>query len=355
MHTFVQKPKTTQQTTPAKSTITTQPHVGQHRKVGSILHTGHIAKPRVQRLVESDAEADESIKTKHTPGQSSETTPNLAAHIQSLHGGQPMPASTRTFFEPRFGFDFSQVRVHTDEQARETAQALNADAFTVDQDIVFGAGRYAPETPQGKRLLGHELTHVVQQNGDAHTSHIQADPFLNSPSAAIQRYESDRASVRKRMIANKEYKLYLREISYSNPDPQFTNTVRKKWLRILNWHHVGYITDTAYITTTDMQNNTLQDFTRTLRNLIDRTWQRGDDPKFLAGKLNELDDQLKAAKKLVKTMSKPSGFTGKSWVKKFHAKRDGKINSFMDAGSWTYVHSWARWAGFGEEEVYLDL
>jgi hypothetical protein len=67
--------------------------------------------------------------------------------------------------EPRFGHDFSRVRVHTGTQAAESAQAVNALAYTVGQDVVFGAGRYAPHTHEGRRLIAHELTHVIQQQG----------------------------------------------------------------------------------------------------------------------------------------------------------------------------------------------
>jgi outer membrane protein OmpA-like peptidoglycan-associated protein len=65
--------------------------------------------------------------------------------------------------EPRFGHDFSQVRVHADARAADSARALNALAYTVGQDTVFGAGRYAPGTAEGRRLLAHELAHVLQQ------------------------------------------------------------------------------------------------------------------------------------------------------------------------------------------------
>jgi uncharacterized protein DUF4157 len=81
--------------------------------------------------------------------------------------GQPLDAATRAFFEPRFGHDFSKVRIHTDVKAAESAQAVNAHAYAVDQDVVFGASQYAPGTPSGNRLLAHELTHVVQQRGGA--------------------------------------------------------------------------------------------------------------------------------------------------------------------------------------------
>ncbi len=81
--------------------------------------------------------------------------------------GQPLDAGTRAFMEPRFGHDFSQVRVHTDARAAESARAVNALAYTVGSDVVFGAGQYAPMTMVGKRLMAHELTHVVQQRSDA--------------------------------------------------------------------------------------------------------------------------------------------------------------------------------------------
>jgi hypothetical protein len=79
--------------------------------------------------------------------------------------GQPLDAGTRAFMEPRFGHDFSQVRVHTDARAAESAQSVNALAYTVGRNVVFGVGQYAPATSEGKRLMAHELTHVVQQTG----------------------------------------------------------------------------------------------------------------------------------------------------------------------------------------------
>ncbi len=77
--------------------------------------------------------------------------------------GEPLDTATRIFMEPRFGHDFSNIRVHSGAQAAESAQAVNALAFTVGRNVVFGAGQYAPRTVGGQRLLGHELTHAVQQ------------------------------------------------------------------------------------------------------------------------------------------------------------------------------------------------
>ncbi len=85
-------------------------------------------------------------------------------HDVLASSGRPLDAGTRSFMEPRFGHDFSQVRVYTDGRAAESARAVNALAYTVGRNVVFGAGQYAPGTSEGQRLLAHELTHVVQQH-----------------------------------------------------------------------------------------------------------------------------------------------------------------------------------------------
>ncbi len=113
------------------------------------------------------AEEEEEVREKRHPGagEGPRVTPDLEARIQGMRGGgQPLPESARGFFEPRFGQDFGAVRVHTGPQAAGVASILRARAFTVGSDVVFGAQQYAPETDQGKRLLAHELTHVVQQS-----------------------------------------------------------------------------------------------------------------------------------------------------------------------------------------------
>lgn len=81
--------------------------------------------------------------------------------------GQPLDPLTRALMEPHFGHDFSLVRVHTDEQAASSAQAVSALAYTVGNDVVFGAGQYAPRDLIGRQLLAHELTHVVQQKNNS--------------------------------------------------------------------------------------------------------------------------------------------------------------------------------------------
>ena len=110
---------------------------------------GKMAQPVVQRRV--------------TSGTSGLTEAPPIVHEVLNSPGQPLDATTRAFFEPRFGQDFSQVRVHTNNVARESARAVNAHAYSVRSNIVFGAGQYRPEAGAGQHLLAHELTHVVQQ------------------------------------------------------------------------------------------------------------------------------------------------------------------------------------------------
>ena len=81
-----------------------------------------------------------------------------------LGSGQPLDPDTRAFMEPRFGTDFSAVRIHAGAQAAESTRSVNALAYTVGRDVVFNSGQYVPQSDRGKRLLAHELTHVVQQS-----------------------------------------------------------------------------------------------------------------------------------------------------------------------------------------------
>jgi hypothetical protein len=98
--------------------------------------------------------------------------------------GQPLDAATRSFFEPRFGHDFSQVRIHTDTKAAESARTVNALAYTSGRDVVFATGQYDPVTASGKRLLAYELTHVIQQES-TRASFLQCkEDDKNAPKAA---------------------------------------------------------------------------------------------------------------------------------------------------------------------------
>ncbi len=111
-------------------------------------------------------EKEDILNTKKVSGDTTQSSPSVESRINSFRdGGQPLPKSVSAFFESRFGQDFSKVRVHTGGAAGQSARDLNAQAYTVGHEIVFGDGRFAPGTNDGRRLIAHELTHVVQQNG----------------------------------------------------------------------------------------------------------------------------------------------------------------------------------------------
>lgn len=91
--------------------------------------------------------------------------------------GNPMDSVTRSLMENRFGYDFSQVKIHTDEVAANSADAINALAYTSGTDIVFKKGKYNPNSKEGQYLLAHELTHTIQQNGTTQKPIQRASDF----------------------------------------------------------------------------------------------------------------------------------------------------------------------------------
>ncbi|HEU4775791.1 MAG TPA: DUF4157 domain-containing protein [Telluria sp.] len=100
--------------------------------------------------------------------------------------GQALDGQTRDFMESRFARDFSRVRVHTGAAAEASSRALGARAYTVGNHLVFGANQYAPGTSEGKRLLAHELTHVLQQSANGGTAVIQRDLAIEPPRPAAE-------------------------------------------------------------------------------------------------------------------------------------------------------------------------
>ncbi len=110
--------------------------------------------------------SDDTLQRTAANSKPFEGIPPIVHHVLASTG-QPLERETRAFMEPRFGYDFSRVRVHTDEAAARSAQEVNALAYTVGPHVVFGAGQYAPATAEGHKLLAHELTHTVQQGMQA--------------------------------------------------------------------------------------------------------------------------------------------------------------------------------------------
>ena len=223
MNTFAQKPKGTRQATSAKSTKPGQSLLGQSRNVYSILQLQRtIGNQAVQRLLHSNVEELEagsttiattgfghdfsripifssshvqvqSKLTMNTPGDmyeqeadrvadqvmripdpqvhrtkdggySEPAAPGTTAAGTSRGVGQALPDPVRSYFEPRFGHDFQDVRIHADAKAAESARSIGAHAYTLGKDIIFAQDEYKPYIRSGRYLLAHELTHVVQQS-----------------------------------------------------------------------------------------------------------------------------------------------------------------------------------------------
>jgi hypothetical protein len=119
-----------------------------------------------EKLQRKPEEEEEKLQAKGESDVARSAPDFVENHMHASGGGRVLPEGARSFFEPRFGYDFSGVRIHADSSAELSAKSINAQAFTHGRDIYFGASRYNPDTSSGKSLLAHELTHVVQQNHD---------------------------------------------------------------------------------------------------------------------------------------------------------------------------------------------
>ncbi|CAN5484934.1 hypothetical protein BH09BAC6_BH09BAC6_01770 [soil metagenome] len=123
-------------------------------------------KPAVSSVQRKCAACDEekNIQRKENTTDAGQGGGQLDSYVSSLgSSGRQMSEVSRKFFEPRFGHDFSNVRLHTDAVAAKSAQSINALAYSTGNHIVFNSGQYSPESDSGKKLIAHELTHVIQQ------------------------------------------------------------------------------------------------------------------------------------------------------------------------------------------------
>lgn len=247
MRTFAQKPMAPRQTMTAKTAMPSLAHFGQSREVNPVLHlrrtiggqavrgmlrtnaeeikagltgtpsprfgydfsrisihpaTAAAIQTRIANATAGDQyeqEADrvseqvmrmpEPLRTKSV--QASDTgriaAPPIVREVLRAPG-RPLDHATRAFMESRFGHDFSRVRVHSGPAAEQSARTVNARAYTVGHGIVLGAGRLAPATTEGRRLLAHELTHVVQADSTA------SNPVLRPSSVETLEREARRAA-----------------------------------------------------------------------------------------------------------------------------------------------------------------
>ncbi|NET32018.1 MAG: DUF4157 domain-containing protein [Cyanothece sp. SIO1E1] len=203
-------------------------------------------KPQLQR--EELSEDDElqmkpqSAAIQNPLVQAKGTAPTMPENFESQlaqykGSGQPLSEEARSFMEPRFGADFSHVRVH---ETPDLANTVQAQAFTHGQDIYFNAGKYNPGSSSGKELLAHELTHVVQQVGDSNVFSVQRNPAsqLTTSSNKYVKILCQTWNVRKKPL-----------LSASKIEPPLTYGERVKlikeesecWLKVFHQGREGYI------------------------------------------------------------------------------------------------------------------
>jgi len=125
-----------------------------------------------------------TIQRKPLPSQGS-IPAQPPTHVQNAidSGGIPLDHQTRRFFEPRFGYDLSSIRIHAGGRAAESAHTIKAKAYTLGHNIVFGSGEYRPESGNGRYLLAHELAHVVQQSNEGRAA---ANTVQRTPTISVQ-------------------------------------------------------------------------------------------------------------------------------------------------------------------------
>lgn len=151
--------------------------------------------------------------------------------IRGSRGGRPLPESLRSTFDARFGTDFSDVRVHSDTDSGVLSTELNAAAFTFGHDIYFGPGQYRPDTDAGRRLLVHELTHVVQQGGTREV--VQRQPLPGPTPAPAPSPATDLAETRREFVQSMVRFFQGSATFYASPNismnRQLFDTLVNKW------------------------------------------------------------------------------------------------------------------------------
>jgi len=192
--------------------------------------------PSIQRMCD---ECEEELQRTEANNSAPLMTSTVESQIGSMRsGGKPLSPQTRSFFEPRFGRDFSAVRVHSDASAAATAESVNALAYTHGQHIVFGAGQYQPDTSGGQKLLAHELTHVVQQGATRSTPVVQRQSRLSDAPPGL--------SARCTLVADARPAAGGTSFLFGTDSTTFTPTTAERASLntfVNNWHQAGSFQD----------------------------------------------------------------------------------------------------------------
>jgi hypothetical protein len=184
-----------------ESAAATRPARPQRDAAGTADHVKAVAQ---RALAERDAGPVDSATVAHLQrsagnagvGSLLEESRSPVLDVVNSGGGRPLEPQVKDDMESSLGHDFSDVRVHSDGAAAESAKAVHAQAYTVGRDVVFESGRYQPESSDGRRMLAHELTHVVQQRngpvdgtptGDGVAVSHPSDPFEQAAEHAAEK------------------------------------------------------------------------------------------------------------------------------------------------------------------------
>ncbi len=184
-----------------------------------VMRAGHLVqqdKPTTPSIEQKPLASSISPYRGSATSSATEATPKQMKDINFLRGqGEPLPASARAFFEQRFGADFSAIRIHTGPRANASVESFGARAITVGNDIMFGAGEFAPETDEGKRLIAHELTHAIQQGLNSEKAN---DPqVMNQRLEAINMLSANQNQIQRKNIEEEPLTYQLRHyLYYSN-------------------------------------------------------------------------------------------------------------------------------------------
>jgi hypothetical protein len=194
---MMSKPKEQSSTPPPKSAHPENPRHRANQQASSIGNRVLYrmlgpSTPTLQRKCGCDGSSeqcescsgDSDLHRAATASQPSGGVPPIV-HDVIGSGGHPLEPSTRSYFENRFGHDFGAVRIHTDSTAARSAQSVNALAYTVGQHVVFGAGQYAHNTGEGRRVMAHELAHTIQQSSGQNVGSV-APLRISEPSDAAE-------------------------------------------------------------------------------------------------------------------------------------------------------------------------
>jgi hypothetical protein len=211
----------------------------------SHLHQQTFFSPSIMPVQRKCQHCEEEEKKLHRKeANSNETTADASTenYISSLNGkGRSLTPDERNFFEPRMGYDFSNIQLHTNSEANQSAKSINALAYTHSNHIVFGSNQYQPNSESGQRLMAHELTHVVQQkNQDNYLQRATTTGDTSSTKA----YDINSEGVQD--VSSRSTGFAKLQMAYDDASKNFTCTFPLTWIFPHGWDDTkrsGYVTD----------------------------------------------------------------------------------------------------------------